>query len=256
MLKNQLETLAVIVTSSGWLLYWTGRFYRESYFSVFQISYEMLGFDSWYYIYSSWVTIVVAISCTFLILNFSISIFAVFSSIKKKLILIMAMLGSFLLIMSAVTIIFTPITFSPFGSFVSKFICSKDIVIMCFILPSFSILAIQFYVLQEELFSFFHKTLNQFRPIVVLKIFYFSGIVSIIFLYLFSVAYLVGTFHASKAINEGKMGIKVALVNNKKWLYVVRTIDGRNFIYDRKLNIVKYVKDDEITELSPFDPNL
>ncbi len=243
--------MSATTVSFSWLFYWTGRFYKESYFSRFQIPYEMLGFNTWYYIYSSWVTVIVALGVFFFILDLIAIIIAVFTQSRIKLQIIL----SIILFIAIIVIFIFPVKFSP-QSFHKTVLASKDVVIMISILPSLIILGLILKIITERIQTIIKQVIAWFPSTRDLKILFLVGLFAIAFMFLALVANCVGTYHAISAIRDGKMSIKGLTIDNKQWLYVVRTEDGRNFIYNKEERVAKILKDEEITELMEFDHDL
>ncbi|MGA1840093.1 MAG: hypothetical protein ACMUIU_05645 [bacterium] len=67
-----------IISYLGCLFYWTGRWYKQLYFQSFNIPYESVEFNHYYYIFHSWCTVSVALCLLIIILNIIAAFFSFF----------------------------------------------------------------------------------------------------------------------------------------------------------------------------------
>ena len=98
-MNEKIALLISIFTFLAWLLYWTGRFYKEWYFGAFGINYELFNssFDYSYYVFGSWATVFIAISIGSMLCNIFLA-FYIGNNLNWKIISIIIMLYAILLI--------------------------------------------------------------------------------------------------------------------------------------------------------------
>jgi len=264
-LKEIPPIIGILISIAGglaWLIYWTGRVYKEAYFGQFNIPYEMLGFDARYYVYGSWSTLMVSISGLFLTVN------TAFGWLGWKQWSISASfwlftISSVLLLSAAVLVLYsggylglTPTSFQTDGSIAKMVLGSTDVILILMLIPSIVISALSFHIqckvfaiIGTKICDIYKSSANEAIGITTLWI--FIGLLSA-WIMLGISAQVMGRYHGQKAIAEGKMGVRAAKAFDKWWLFVVRTEDGRNFLYDSKEKKACYVKDDQIAELRDF----
>jgi hypothetical protein len=241
-----MEKIPVIIAILGLLFYWTGRWYKEWYFSRFSINFELLGFDTLYFLFGSWATVLVAILCLMIIFAVGLNFLIKFS--WYWVIFSIVLLGGSMLIL-----FFWPFHFTPNGSFFQKLLGSKDLCLIAVGLVASIGIAILLYHRSQEI-SFFIQNFTMFfkkYSLATVAILFVCA-----FLYLGFVGYIMGNYHGQSAIWEGKMGLRWAQSKGSWWILVVRTQDGRNFLFDREQSTSKVVSDNEIEQVDDFVTNL
>jgi hypothetical protein len=217
----------------GWLLYWTGRWYKQWYFAQFGIPYEALDFSNSYYLVGSWAAVATAVSGLALVL--------VPIALRRG-----RLHGAYLaaalvpLALAIVLQIYHP-RFSPTVPWWRKLLGSRDLeVILCGIL-AICVLAAALFRDREAARSLGRRLLA--TPWTVLLCAFFLA-----WAYLAFTGYAVGTYHGQAAIWEGKMGTQWVRHGGSWWIFVARPETDRNFICDRRQGKMKIVKDADIVE--------
>jgi len=236
---------AAFAASFGWLIYWTGRWYKEWFFFQFQIPYEILGFDIAYYLFGSWATIAVAAAVVLIIFNFALNIWARAA---------WYWLGASVLLctLAAISIVFKPFPFNPYDSFFRKLIASKDLTIIVIGFVSFVLMMASICIQRDKTISLSHNIKAFYHKIasisVILPIAFSLGLILSTWIYLATVGYNMGQYHGQSAIWEGKMGLRWVKVQGKWWILVTKASNGRNFIFDRLNNRTLCVPEAAIEE--------
>jgi hypothetical protein len=259
-LKDRIGTIVSLVGLYTGLIYWTGRWYKEWYFAQFGIPYEILTFDLHYYLFGSWATILVALS--FIIIAITIPLIIspervinVLTKLNevKPFWQVVAVLVIMVLLLSCLGIwfLYVPIRFNPSSTFLGKLLRSKDILVMAFGGVCSIIATIRLVYLNQKLLSIYKAFAIELRKHTLLII---SASFIGVWVYLVCVGYLMGVYHGKAALYEGKMGsrwvrIKDGGAADQWWILVTRTNDGRIFLFDKKTNKVRLVKDDAIQEI-------
>lgn len=226
------------VGSSAWLIYFTGRWYKEWYFSSFGINYEILNFDQLYYMFGSWATVLVT-------MLFLLTSFNVIMNISLSRNWVGAGLATILLTLSVAVMLIWPFRFDPNFSLPKKVLGSRDLCVM-----GIGVLAaVQLIVLTVIREAELGRTWAAFasfssrRPILVFASLYMCASLSLL-----AAGYTMGNYHGHSAIWEGKMGLRWVRAKGDWRILVVRTTDGRNFLYDRANATSSVVADGDITE--------
>jgi MFS family permease len=269
-------------TFIGALLYWTGRWYKQSYFDVFNIPFETIGFDHYYYIYHSWCTVLVAIAglgILFFILMISNSFIKITKRIlrKLKLKIIGKLQGesspfnykkennqnfiffTFLITLLTICGLLSFLFFSPeeyetdfqiFDKIINKLLISMDIIIILLGIFSIVFLTIFLKKIKFNLSEKIKKYKDEYQP------YNFPAILSIclvIWLYFATIGYSLGQYHANSAIKKEKMQLPHIKLNNSKpgeeWFYIAKASNTHNYIYEKNSKKTMCVKDEEIIEM-------
>ena len=250
-----------VLGGSAWLVYWAGRRHKEAYFNQFNIPYEALAFDASYYLYGSWSSIAVTASILLIIANLVTEATSLLKRRPGTNWLWIRLACAILLGFAAAAPFMTHLRFQPdvelsLQNILSKVLASRDVVIMALLMPSvvLSVTALNarrkaLIDLSNRVYAFYARSGDAARVLAVS--------LSVLMLLASWVAIgvaanVLGRYHGTMAIREGKMGVKEGRSFGKWWLVVVRTGDGRNFLYDRKCRTVRYVKDDQIQKLRNF----
>jgi hypothetical protein len=221
----------------GALLYFAGRVYYEWYYQGFGINYKMLDVGSKDCIFSSYTSVLLTVS----ILPIAYSIGIYFES-RRSFFLLLAILhfvASFIVVP-----FFWPIKFDSLGNKVMKFIGSKDLIVIANGIIAFLVLLVFGLVSSDRWRGFdWPSNLVRVSPIGFTVTVFLS-----MFIVLAVVAFIEGNYQSQAAIWEGKMGVRWSQKKgDQKWyIYVVRTSDGRNFIFSRTEQKPTCVRDDEI----------
>lgn len=227
----------VALTSAlGWLVYWTGRWYKEWYFAQFHIPYEVLGFDTYYYFHGSWATMAVAILSLTILFTLALSLSLHVSWPW--------MIFSLFIALAGVARLFTEIPFHPDHPFFRRIVGSKDLSIMAlgFIALVVTIVASWRYVEAGHALT---RIYGFAREAGLLS---WLAIIIIFWAHLALCGYLMGVYHGQTAIWEGKMGTKWVKSAGEWWILAVRADAGRTFLFDRVKQRNKTVADNGIDE--------
>ncbi len=213
----RISSLLGIVVSASWLAYWTGRRYKEVYFAQFGINYEILGFETPYFLFASWFTILAAISTSMVLVLVITSIFTQ----DRRAIVFSALVLAF----SAIVALWWP---EPDTDGLHAFFCSKDrlFVLMGIAAAGGLWVIVRYNAGVREVVRTLESALEQDLLISATAIFFMVWFVMLLS------AEWAGAQHAHSAISHGGMDISRALVGTDTLLYVTRTSDGRNFLYD------------------------
>lgn len=223
------------------LIFWTGRWYKEWYFNQFQVPYEILGFDYYYYVHGSWATIAVALSYFVFIVNFLLTR-KTSGRLWQTLSLILC-LAPPILLLTCLGLGHWFWHFDPL-SIPYSFLGSPDVLMISGGIIVTIILAYKRLIEKSITFQLF---IDPFRKnIIGTLIIFFLGAGA----YFMVVGYLMGIYHGKAAIWEGKMGVKWAKAKGAWWILTVRTSDGRNFLFDRYNNKTIIVEDKVIEEIN------
>jgi hypothetical protein len=245
-------------TFIGALLYWTGRWYKQSYFDVFKIPYEAIGFDHYYYIYHSWCTVLVAIALVGIFSFFlftSINLIQQIQFIRHLYNITMSSLIFFILssILTFVTFFFIlrNLNYQSNYQILNKLLVSKDIMIILIGIISIILLTFFSWTSDFDLSKKISIFINKFL------LFNFPAILSIcllIWLHFATIGYILGHYHANSAISKRK---KMQLPNIKlkdskpgeRWLYIAKASNTHNYIFEVNSKKTACVTDEEIIEM-------
>lgn len=239
-MDKTLSSLLALLSSFTWLVYWTGRWYKEWYFKNFLINYASLDFDYFFYMHASWATIAVAISCLIIIAHFLMAL-VIKNNWYWKL------YPAILCLLSLCIVTFWPFHFNSNGSFPEKLLGSND---LCLIVTGIAAaVGIGFFIFSH---------INAIRPVyrsitafvknhIILSL---LTVFAVSWVYLAIAGYFMGNYHGQSAIWEGKIGVNWVKAKEKWWIFVVRSNDGRNFLFDRENTLTIIVSDNEISQIN------
>jgi hypothetical protein len=237
-MDKAITSLLAVLTFSVWLVYWTGRWYKEWYFKSFSINYASLDFDKLFYLHGSWATILVAISCLVVVAYVVLVVLIKSIWYWKVPAISFGLIAIFILV-------FWPFKFDSKGSFVQKLLGSKDLCLITLGIIAFIGIAVYIFYHRNQIYPLFNNSVLFFQNHIVatlITVFVLSWI------YLAIAGYIMGNYHGHSAIWEGKMGVNWVKHKGAWWIFVIRTNDGRNFLFNRENNISISVRDDEIEE--------
>jgi hypothetical protein len=240
-----IAAIGVAFASFAWLAYWTGRWYKEWYFSEFQIPYEILDFDGRYYMYGSWATVGVALSALAIMLNLGASVWARDS--RRWL-----AFSALIVALAIAVVLFNPFAFNPYDPFFPRFLGSSDLLLMALGVFASLAAAILLYRRRGKLATLLQRG-RHFRQksagaTAVLAAAMFLALALSVPAYLAVLGYAMGQYHARSAIWEGKMGLRWVKVKGEWWILVVRASNDRVFIFDRVGKRTRCVHEADIEE--------
>ena len=235
----KITTTLSMIAYFSWLIYWTGRFYKERYFNRFLINYELVKFDKLYYLFASWTTFLVATSCLLIFLN---TIFVFYLNISW----LWRFISLIPLLFFVIIIFFWPFNFNPYSTFSQKFLGSKDLCLTIIGIATATLISILFYTQPGQASSFYGIVVNLIENNRI-QVLIMSSLFA--FVYLTIIAYFMGQYHSKMGIWDGKMELRWAKFEDKWWILVLRN-EGKYFLFDREKNVCKIV--DKIDEINGF----
>ena len=235
----KITTILSLIIYFSWLMYWTGRFYKERYFNRFLINYEIVKFDKLYFMFASWATFLVAISCLIIFIT-TIIVFCLNISWLWRFVAFMPPL-LFIFI-----IFYWPFKFNPYRSFGKKLLGSKDLCLIVVSMATAIFFSILFYSHPGQVAFLYRTIVKSIENNLIISLILF---VIVAFAYLTLIAYYMGRYHSKMGIWFGKMELRWARYDNKWWILVLRN-DGKYFLFDRNKNVCKAVG--EIDEINGF----
>lgn len=235
-MKEEVLKGVALAGALGWLIYWTGRWYKEWYFAQFQIPYEVLDFDTYYYFQGSWAT--VAVSILSLVILFNLAAAMVVRNSWPWMVL------SLLIALAAIVRLFIDVPFHPDQNFLHRIVGSKDLSIMTLGVTALGLIIIASWRLPEAA-----RALERIQVFIRnAGLLSWVGIIIVLWLHLALCGYLMGVYHGQAAIWEGKMGTKWVKSGGEWWILAVRADANRTFLFDRIQHRIKIVADDGIDE--------
>jgi hypothetical protein len=234
---NQDLFLTALFGATTFLVYWTGRWYKQWYFNQFSIHYDELNLSTLYFLFGSWATILVAGSCLIPLFFVALSIYLM-SPLDILLAIILVVVAGFILSK------YWPVLFEP-DQFWRSLFGSMDLCLALVGVVASILTTILFFERYTDLLPILSE-INDFvqnYPFLTLVVF-----VLVTWPYLGFVGYWMGNYHGYSAIWEGKMGHRWARVQNEKqrWILVIRNGENRNFVYHRSTRRRRIVPDEEI----------
>lgn len=236
------QKIFLLMGLTGPLLYFTGRIYYEWYYHGFGINYKTLEFNHFDCLFSSYTSIFLSLS--FMPLIYSIGLY----SLSKELIFLCLSLFHFLISFIIIPF-FWHIKFKPEGNTLEKTLGSKDVLIVIFGIVVMVLLFI-FYLRSSDK-NIFYWPVHLFQKASFFSLIILSFVMFILFC---ATAFFEGNYQSRAAIEEGKMGILLCQIKgNKRWyIHVVRTNDGRNYLFDKTKKTSLVVKDDDIEHFDSY----
>lgn len=239
-MERQIALLSALLGSSVWLVYWTGRWYKERFFDQFDIPYDLLSLDYHYYLFGSWATMLVAVSGIAIALNLVLTVGVTGFHRDRHTVASLSMVGAV-----AASLALRP-SFDPTGHALKQLFASPDALVNLFGGVATALTCWLIYRRPEDVDRAMKRTVR-----VGLRFAFplFVGALLVAWPYLLTVGTLMGRYHGRAAIWEGKMGLRWVRVDGAWWIFVVRTSDGRVFIYDRDKKKARIVGDWAIQEI-------
>ncbi len=232
--KKQL--FVALVTTSPFILYFVGRWYKEWYFAQFSVYYSMLRFDVFYYVFGSWATMLVAATTVAIGMNLWLRFLQTGQILGRSV-----AIG--LCVLALLRVVVLRLEFNPAQHFVTKLVTSADISLICLGLAAFAHGVSSRNVRATVARKF--DSLLMGSPLV-----WWVALV-LFWAYCGVVGYTLGTYHGQKAIWEGKMGLHWVTVKGdaRRWILVEQADEERVFLFDRERRIARPAKREDILEM-------
>lgn len=227
-----------------------GGWYKAWYFREFSLPNELHGFSDGYYKHASWSTNLSALSGTLIAASICLCLYI--RGVRLRHVLVWFALIIILFPWGILS--FWPFHFDPYGPAWQQFIGSRDYSLWA--MAVIVVIGASFYIVREwrhktyplfkDLYSLLHKQAPQVFTLAIIGSLLFPFIAG---LYLYFMGYLMGKYHGYSAIWEGKMNVRWARVDERWWIFVARTDDELNILYDREGGKGRFFADSEIDEL-------